>query len=60
MKWCFVLCIPFLVVFLMGRPGWTDTYTFTLPEPAITYMMILSVGPVAAIVAGIRRNTKKG
>ena len=30
MKRCFVFCIPFLVVFLMGSPGWADTYTFTL------------------------------
>lgn len=30
MKRFFVFCIPFLVVFLMGGPGWADTCTFTL------------------------------
>jgi hypothetical protein len=59
MKRCFVICIPFLVVFLMGSPGWADTRGFTLPEPAIIYMMILSIGPVAAVVAGIRSMTKR-
>ena len=60
MKRYFVFFIPFLVVFLIWSPGWADNFTFTLPDPAITYMMILSIGPVAAIVARIRRKTKKG
>ena len=30
MKRCFVFCIPFLMIFLMGGAGWADTCTFTL------------------------------
>ena len=33
--------------------------TASVPEPAMIYMMLLSIGPALAVAAGVRRKTKK-